>query len=43
MFWAMDNKTWLLEVEVAVCLAAVAIVALALMLGSTLWKSLTGK
>jgi len=40
MLKAMDNKTWLVEVEVGACLMAVAIVAFSLMLGHTLWKSL---
>jgi hypothetical protein len=39
----MDNKTWLVEMEVAACYVAVAIVALTLMLGNTLWKSVAGK
>jgi len=43
MLLFMDNKTWLLEMEVAACFVAVAIVAFALMLGNTLWKSVTGK
>jgi hypothetical protein len=40
---AMNNKTWLIEVEVAACIMAGAIVAFTLMLGHTLWKSLAGK
>jgi uncharacterized membrane protein len=40
---AMNNKTWLIEVEVAACTMAGAIVAFTLMLGHTLWKSLAGK
>ena len=43
MLLAMDNKTWLVEMEVAVCFVAVAIVAFTLMLGNTLWKSVAGK
>jgi len=40
MLLAMDNKTWLVEMEVAVCFVAVAIVAFTLMLGNTLSYSL---
>jgi len=40
---AMDRKTSLVEMEVAVCYLAVAFVALALMLADTLWKSVAGK
>ncbi len=36
----MDKKTWLIEVEVAVCLLAGAFIALTLMVGHSLWKSL---
>ena len=43
MLVVMDNKTWLVEMEVAACLVAVAIVAFTLMLGNTLWKSASGK
>jgi hypothetical protein len=43
MLMVMDNKTWLVEVEVATCLIAVAIVAFSLMLGHTLWMSLARK
>jgi hypothetical protein len=43
ILWFMDNKAWLLEMEVAACFVAVAIVAFALMLGSTLWKRATRK
>ena len=43
MLLVMDNKTWLVEMEVAACFVAVAIVAFALMLGNTLWKSVAGK
>ncbi len=39
----MDKKTWLLEMEVAACFVAAALVAFALMLGNTLWKNVTGK
>lgn len=43
MLSSMPNKNWLLEMEVAACLVAVAVVALALMLGNTAWKTVTGK
>jgi hypothetical protein len=43
MLLAMDNKTWLVEMEVAACLMTVAIVAFSLMLGHTLWTSLARK
>jgi hypothetical protein len=39
----VENKTWLIEVEVGACLMAVAIVAFSLMLGHTLWMSLARK
>jgi hypothetical protein len=39
----MKNKTWLIEVEFAACLMAVAIVAVTLMIGHTLWLSLARK
>jgi hypothetical protein len=38
MFSLMDNKSWLIEVEVAVCLVGMSIVALTLMAGHNLWK-----
>ena len=38
MLSAMKIKTRLIEVEVAVCIVAVAIVAFTLMVGHTLWK-----
>jgi hypothetical protein len=38
----MDNKTWLIEAEVAVCIVAMAIVAFTLMVGDTLWSNLVG-
>jgi hypothetical protein len=38
----MDNKTWLVEMEVAAGFVAVAIVAFTLMPGSILWKSVAG-
>jgi hypothetical protein len=43
MLRVMDNKTWLLEVEVAACILAGAIVAFSLMLGNTLWMGLARK
>ena len=42
MLWTVENKTWLIEVEVAACLVAVAMAAFTLMVGHTLWKSLAG-
>jgi hypothetical protein len=43
MLLAMDNKTSLIEMELAACFVAFAIVAFTLMLGNTLWKSVAGK
>jgi len=43
MLLGMDNKTWLVEVEVAVCILAGAIVAFTLMMGHTLWLSMVRK
>ena len=43
MLLVMDNKTWLVEVEVVACILAGAIVAFSLMLGNTLWMSLARK
>ncbi len=40
---AMDNKTWIVEVAVAACFVAFAIVAFTLMLGNTLWKNVAAK
>ena len=39
----MDNKTWLVEVAVAACLTALAMIAFTLMVGHTLWKQMTSK
>jgi hypothetical protein len=39
----MENKTWLIEMEVAACLMAVAILAFTLMVGHTLWMILARK
>jgi len=39
----MDDKNWLIEVEVAVCLAAMAMVAFTLMAGHHLWKRLSAE
>jgi len=41
MLWDMDKKTWLVEAEFAACLLAAAIVALTLMVGHSLWRSMT--
>jgi hypothetical protein len=43
MFLVMDNKTWLVEVEVAACILVGVIVALTLMMGHTLWMNLARK
>jgi hypothetical protein len=43
MIWGMDNRTWLIEVAVAACILAVAIVAFGLMVGHGLWKTMAGK
>ena len=40
---AMDNKTWLIEMAVAACLTAMALVAFTLMVGHNLWKNIAGK
>jgi choline-glycine betaine transporter len=42
MLWAVENKTWLTEVEVAACIMAVAMTAFTLMVAHALWKSLAG-
>jgi len=39
----MDYKTWFVELEVAACFVAFAILAFSLMLGNTLWKSVAGE
>jgi hypothetical protein len=39
----MNNKTWLVEVEVAACILVGAVVALTLMMGHTLWMNLARK
>jgi hypothetical protein len=39
----MDPKTWFIEVEIATCLVAAAMVAFALMVGCAVAKSLAGK
>jgi nitrogen fixation-related uncharacterized protein len=39
----MKNQTWLIEMELAACLLAVAIIAFTLMVGHTLWASLARK
>jgi hypothetical protein len=38
MLGLMDNKSWLIEVEVAVCLVVLSMAAFALMVGHHLWK-----
>jgi hypothetical protein len=39
----MTNKTWIIEVGVAVCILAVAAIAFGLMVSQGLWKSMAGK
>jgi hypothetical protein len=39
----MENKTQLIEVEVAACLVVGAVFALILMVGHALWTTLTGR
>jgi hypothetical protein len=43
MLVVMEHRTWLIEVEVAACILAGAIVAFTLMVGHTLWKTVAGK
>jgi hypothetical protein len=43
MILVMNNKIGLVEMEVAACFVAIAIVALTLMLGHTLWKSVADR
>jgi hypothetical protein len=43
MICSMDYKTWFVELEVAACFVAFAILAFSLMLGNTLWKSVAGE
>ena len=43
MLKVMDNKTWLVEVEIAAFVFAGAITALALMVGHSLWMRLARK
>ena len=42
-FPSTQNSAWLIEAEVAACVLAVSIIAFTLMLGHTLWRSLTRK
>lgn len=39
----MDNQDWLIELEVAVCLAIMSLIALTLMTGNNLWKHMVAK
>jgi hypothetical protein len=39
----MDHRTWLIELAVAACILAGAVVAFTLMVGNTLWKTMAGK
>jgi len=43
MLLIMDNKSWLVEVEVAACVLVGAVVALTLMVGHSLWMGLARK
>jgi hypothetical protein len=43
MICDMNDRTWLIEMELAACIWAAAIVAFALMIGYCLWKGLAGK
>ena len=43
MLGLMDNKSWLIELEVAVCLVALSMAALTLMVGHHLWKYTVSK
>ena len=40
---SMDNKDWLIEAEVAFCLAVMSLIALTLMTGHNVWKHLVSK
>jgi len=40
MLPVMNNKIFLVEIEVAACFVVIAFVALTLMLGHTLWESM---
>jgi hypothetical protein len=39
---AMDNKTWLVEVEILACVVALATLAFTLMVGNAIWKRMAG-
>jgi len=40
---AMNNKTWLMEMEFLACAAVIATIALTLMVGNAIWKSMAGE
>jgi hypothetical protein len=40
---AMNNKTWLVEVEFLACVVAVATIAFTLMVGNAIWKRMAGE
>jgi uncharacterized membrane protein len=40
---AMNNKTWLMEVEFLAYAVAVATIALTLMVGNAIWKRMAGE
>jgi hypothetical protein len=39
----MNNKTWLMEMEFLACAAVIATIALTLMVGNAIWKSMAGE
>ena len=39
----MDNKTWLVEVEILACVVALATLAFTLMVGNAIWKRMAGE
>ena len=41
MLLGMDTKTWFFEMEFALCLMALAFVAFTLMVGQSMWRSMT--
>jgi hypothetical protein len=40
---AMNNKTWLVEVEFLACVVAVVTIAFTLMVGNAIWKRMAGE
>jgi hypothetical protein len=43
MILVLNNKIWLIEIEVAACFVVIAFVALTLMLGHILWESVADR